>query len=102
MVEDGAVREARSCGRTSCQGSALKRLYTDEEAGYMAEQEGKARRQSTIEERIEQEFQRAVGGIPTIERMREEYRKKYADNPSLQSFIERIADEMRRRLLAGV
>ena len=39
----------------------------------MAEPVEKARRQSTIEDRIEDEFQRAVGGIPAIERMREEY-----------------------------
>jgi hypothetical protein len=38
----------------------------------MAEPVEKARRQSTIEDRIEDEFQRAVGGIPAIERMREE------------------------------
>lgn len=65
----------------------------------MAEQAGKARRQSTIEERIEEEFQRAVGGIPAIERMREEYHRKYADTPSLHSVIDRIADDVRQRLL---
>jgi hypothetical protein len=65
----------------------------------MAEQLYKARRQSTIEERIEEEFRRAVGGIPTIERMRQEYHHKYAENPSLHGVIDRIADDMRRRLL---
>ena len=68
----------------------------------MAEPVEKARRQATIEERIEEEFQRAVGGIPAIERMREEYHHKYADIPSLHSVIDRIADDMRRRLLEGV
>jgi hypothetical protein len=42
------------------------------------------------------------GGIPAIERMREEYHHKYADTPSLHSVIDRIADDMRRRLLEGV
>ena len=65
----------------------------------MAESVEKARRQATIEDRIEDEFQRAVGGIPAIERMREEYHRKYADTPSLHSIIDRIADDMRRRLL---
>ena len=68
----------------------------------MAESMEKAPRQSTIEERIEEEFQRAVGGIPAIERMREEYHRKYADTPSLHSVIDRIADDMRQRLLEGV
>ena len=68
----------------------------------MAEPVEKARRQSTIEDRIEDEFQRAVGGIPAIERMREEYHHKYADTPSLHSVIDPIADDMRRRLLEGV
>jgi hypothetical protein len=67
----------------------------------MADQD-KARRQDTIEDRIEEEFRRATGGIPTIERMRQEYHAKYAHNPSLQSFIDRVADTMRRRLLEGV
>jgi hypothetical protein len=62
----------------------------------------KARRQDTIEDRIEEEFRRASGGIPTIERMRQEYHAKYANNPSLQSFIDRVADAMRRQLLEGV
>ena len=35
----------------------------------MAEPVEKARRQATIAERIEEEFQRAVGGIPAIERV---------------------------------
>jgi len=65
----------------------------------MAEYVEKARRQPTIEDRIEEEFQRSGGGIPTIERMREEYHHKYADNPSIHSFIDRIADAMRQRLL---
>jgi hypothetical protein len=65
----------------------------------MAESVEKARRQATIEDRIEDEFQRAVGGIPAIERMREEYHHKYADTPSLHNVIDRIADDMRRRLL---
>src|SRR4029450_88781 len=52
-------------------------------------------------DRIEDEFQRAVGGIPAIERMREEYHHKYADTPSLHSVIDRIADDMRQRLLEG-
>jgi hypothetical protein len=65
----------------------------------MAEPVEKARRQATIEDRIEDEFQRAVGGIPAIERMREEYHHKYADMPSLHNVIDRIADDMRRRLL---
>ena len=65
----------------------------------MAESVEKARRQATIEDRIEDEFQRAVGGIPAIERMREECHHKYADTPSLHSVIDRIADDMRRRLL---
>ena len=65
----------------------------------MAEPVEKARRQATIEDRIEDEFQRAVGGIPAIERMREEYHHKYADMPSLHNIIDRIADDMRRRLL---
>jgi hypothetical protein len=34
--------------------------------------------------------------------MRQEYHAKYAHNPSLQSFIDRVADTMRRRLLEGV
>lgn len=68
----------------------------------MAEQAEKVRQQPTIEDRIEDEFQRAVGGIPTIERMREEYHRKYADNPSLRNFIDRIADKMRQRLLEEV
>ena len=68
----------------------------------MAEPAEKARRQPTIEDRIEDEFQRAVGGIPAIERMREEYHHKYADTPSLHSVIDRIADDMRRCLLEGV
>jgi hypothetical protein len=68
----------------------------------MAESVEKARRQPTIEERIEEEFQRAVGGIPAIERMREEYHRKYADTPSLHSIIDRIADDTRQRLLDGV
>jgi hypothetical protein len=68
----------------------------------MAEPAEKARRQPTIEDRIEDEFQRAVGGSPAIERMREEYHHKYADTPSLHSVIERIADDVRRRLLEGV
>ena len=68
----------------------------------MAEPAEKARRQSTIEDRIEDEFQRAVGGIPAIERMREEYHRKYADTPSLHSVIDRVADDIRRRLLEGV
>jgi hypothetical protein len=66
----------------------------------MAEPVEKARRQATIEERIEAELQRAVGGIPAIERMREEYHHKYADITSLHSVIDRIADDMRQRLLA--
>jgi len=37
----------------------------------MAEPAEKARRQSTIEDRIEDEFRRAVRGILAIERMRE-------------------------------
>ena len=65
----------------------------------MAESAEKARRQATIEERIEDEFQRAVGGIPAVERMREEYHRKYADTPSLHGVIDRIADDVRRRLL---
>ncbi len=65
----------------------------------MAEPVEKARRQATIEDCIEDEFQRAVGGIPAIERMREEYHHKYADTPSLHNVIDRIADDMRRRLL---
>ena len=65
----------------------------------MAEPVEKARRQATIEDRIEDEFQRAVGGIPAIERMREEYHHKYADTPSLHNVIDRIADDVRRRLL---
>ncbi len=65
----------------------------------MAEPVEKARRQATIEDRIEDEFQRAVGGIPAIERMREEYHHKYANTPSLYNVIDRIADDMRRRLL---
>jgi len=65
----------------------------------MAEPVEKARRQATIEDRIEDEFQRVVGGIPAIERMREEYHHKYADTPSLHNVIDRIADDMRRRLL---
>jgi hypothetical protein len=68
----------------------------------MAEPVEKARRQPTIEDRIEDEFQRAVGGIPAIERMREEYHRKYADTPSLHSVIDRIADDMWQRLLEGV
>jgi hypothetical protein len=68
----------------------------------MAEPVEKARRQATIEDRIEDEFQRAVGGIPAIERMREGYHHKYADTPSLHSVIDRIADDTRRRLLEGV
>ena len=68
----------------------------------MAEPLEKARRQATIEDRIEDEFQRAVGGIPANERMREEYHHEYADTPSLHSVIDRIADDMRRRLLEGV
>jgi hypothetical protein len=68
----------------------------------MAEPVEKARRQPTIEDRIADEFQRAVGGIPAIERMREEYHRKYADTPSLHSVIDRIADDMRQRLLEGV
>jgi hypothetical protein len=67
----------------------------------MADQD-KARRQDTVEDRIEEEFRRAVGGVPTIERMRQEYHAKYANNPSLQSFIDRVADAMRGRLLEGV
>jgi hypothetical protein len=62
----------------------------------------KARRQPTIEERSEEEFQRAVGGIPAIERTREEYHRKYADTPSLHSVIDRITGDMRQRLLEGV
>jgi hypothetical protein len=62
----------------------------------------KARRQDTIEDRIEEEFRRASGGIPAIERMRQEYHAKYADNPSLQSFIDCVADAMRRHLLEDV
>jgi hypothetical protein len=38
-------------------------------------------------------------GSPAIERMREEYHHTYADTPSLCSVIDRIADDMRRRLL---
>ena len=68
----------------------------------MAEPVEKARRQPTVEDRIEDEFQRAVGGIPAIERMRAEYHHKYADIPSLHSVIDRIADDIRRRLLEGV
>jgi hypothetical protein len=67
----------------------------------MADQD-KARRQDTIEDRIEEEFRCASGGIPTIERMRQEYHAKYANNPSLQSFIDRVADAMCERLLEGV
>jgi hypothetical protein len=67
----------------------------------MADQD-EARRQDTVEDRIEEEFRRAVGGIPTIERMRQEYPAKYADNPSLQRFIDRIADAMSERLPEGV
>lgn len=59
----------------------------------------KARRQATIEERIDQEFRRAIGGIPTIEQMRKDFHERYADNPSLHSYIDRIADHMRQRLL---
>jgi hypothetical protein len=65
----------------------------------MAEPVEKARRQPTVEDRIEDEFQRAEGGIPAIERMREEYHRKYTDTPSLHSVIKRVADDMRRRLL---
>lgn len=67
----------------------------------MAESAEKARRQATIEDRIEDEFRRAVGGIPAIERMREEYHRKYADTPSMHSVIDRIADDIRQRLLEG-
>ncbi len=67
----------------------------------MAEPVEKARRQATIEDRIEDEFQRAVGGIPAIERRREEYHHKCADTPSLHNVVDRIADDMRRRLLEG-
>ena len=67
----------------------------------MADQD-KGRRQDTIEDRIEEEFRRAAGGIPTIERMRQEYHAKYADNPSLRSVVDRIAEAMRRQLLQGV
>lgn len=62
----------------------------------------KMRGEHTIEDRIEEEFRRAVGGVPAIERMRQEFHVKYADNPSLQDFIDRVADAMRRRLLEGV
>lgn len=64
------------------------------------EQREKARRQTTVEDRIEQEFRRAIGGIPAIERMRTEFRSKYADNPSLQDYIDRLADRLRRELEA--
>jgi hypothetical protein len=67
----------------------------------MAEQE-KGRRQDTIEDRIEEEFRRASGGIPTVERMRQEFHANYANNPSLQSFIDRVADATRRRLLGDL
>jgi hypothetical protein len=67
----------------------------------MAEQE-KGRRQDTIEDRIEDEFRRASGGIPTIERMRQEFHAKYANTPSVQSFIDRVADATRSRLLEDV
>jgi hypothetical protein len=67
----------------------------------MADQ-GKARRQDTVADRIEAEFRHAVGGIATVERMRREYHAEYADNPSLQSFIDRVADAMRERLPEGV
>jgi len=73
-----------------------------EEMSCLAEQAEQARRQPTIEDRIEDEFQRAVGGSPTIKRMRGEYHRKYADNPSLRNFIDRIADKMRQRLLEEV
>ena len=43
----------------------------------MAESAEKARRQPTIEDRIEDEFQRAVGGIPAIERMRHAFRTPF-------------------------
>ena len=52
-----------------------------------------------IEDRIEQEFQCAIGGIPTIERMRQDFHERYADYPSLHSFIDRVANDTRRRLL---
>jgi hypothetical protein len=65
----------------------------------MAESAEQARRQATLEERIEEEFQRAVGGIPALERMREEYHRTYVDTPSLHGVIDRTADEARRRLL---
>jgi hypothetical protein len=68
----------------------------------MAESTDKARRQPTIEERIEEEFQRAVGGIPVIEHMREEYHRAYADTPSLHGVSDRSADDARQRLLEGV
>lgn len=64
------------------------------------EQREKARRQTSVEDRIEQEFRRAIGGIPAIERMRTEFRSKYADNPSLQDYIDRLADRLRRELEA--
>ena len=67
----------------------------------MAEQE-KGRRQPTIEDRIKQEFRQAAGGIPAIERMRQEFHTKYTGNPSLQNFIDRVADAMRKRLLEGI
>ena len=67
----------------------------------MADQD-RPRRQDTIEDRIEEEFRRASGGITTIERMRQEYHAQYAANPSLRSFIDRVVDAMRRRLLEGV
>jgi hypothetical protein len=67
----------------------------------VAENVDKGRRQATIEDRIEQEFRRAIGGIPTIEQMRKDFHARYADNPSLHSLIDHIADHMRQRLLRG-
>src|SRR5262249_36991280 len=43
-----------------------------------------------------------TGGKPCIERMRAEYLRTYANTSSLRSVIDRIANDMRQRLLHGV
>ena len=53
--------------------------------------------QSILEQWIEREFEQAVGGLHTIEQLRQSLHERYADNPKVRAIIDRIAARMQPR-----
>ena len=49
---------------------------------------------SILEQWIEEKFAQAVGGLQTIEQLRQSLRQRYADNPAVRAIIDRIAARM--------